>query len=362
MALPVDNMKKAAITNTVWKFMERICAQVIAMVVSIILARLLAPEDYTVVSVVMIFFNFANVIISGGFNTALIQKTDADEEDYSTVLHLSVAVSLVLYGVLFFAAPFISRLYRQPLLVSVIRVMALSLPLYAVKSVYCAYISSTLQFRKFFWATLGGTLTSAVVGITMATKGFGPWALVAQQVTSVVSDTLILVAITRLRILLRVSWRKLKGLFSYGWKVFVSSLLGTAYNEAIPLFIGIKFPAASLSFYTKGKNFPTLISTTTTSTLSAVLFPVLARFEAGLKSTFRNAFILALRHLPTTFVLVLLNMYLIIFTVERWWPVFFVPVLLTLLCSLFEEKIFLKYLNEEEQAVLQGIVEDDEEE
>ena len=279
MALPVDNMKKAAITNTVWKFMERICAQVIAMVVSIILARLLAPEDYTVVSVVMIFFNFANVIISGGFNTALIQKTDADEEDYSTVLHLSVAVSLVLYGVLFFAAPFISRLYRQPLLVSVIRVMALSLPLYAVKSVYCAYISSTLQFRKFFWATLGGTLTSAVVGITMATKGFGPWALVAQQVTSVVSDTLILVAITRLRILLRVSWRKLKGLFSYGWKVFVSSLLGTAYNEAIPLFIGIKFPAASLSFYTKGKNFPTLISTTTTSTLSAVLFPVLARYQ-----------------------------------------------------------------------------------
>ena len=91
------------------------------------------------------------------------------------------------------------------------------------------------------------------------------------------------------------------------------------------------------------------------------LFPVLARFETGLKNTFRNAFVLALRHLPTTFVLVLLNMYLIIFTVERWWPVFFVPVLLTLLCSLFQEKIFLKYLNEEEQAVLQGLYEDEDE-
>lgn len=275
----MNNLKSATIANTVWKFAERILAQLISLVVSILLARILTPAEYSVVSVVVIFFNFANVIISGGLNTALIQKKDADSEDYSTVLYLSLALSFLIYAILFFAAPAIARAYNQPLLTAVVRVMSLSLPVYAVKSVYCAYISATLQFRKFFWATLGGTLTSAVVGIAMAVNGFGAWSLVAQQVTNIVIDTVILVLTTRIRFVLSVSFTRLKALLNYGWKVFVSSLLATAYNESVPLFIGIKFNSASLSFYTKGKNFPNLISTTITSTLSAVLFPVLAKYQ-----------------------------------------------------------------------------------
>ena len=272
-------MKRTTIVNTVWKFAERICAQTISLVVAILLARFLTPDEYSVVSIVVIFFNFANVIISGGFNTALIQKKDADAEDYSTVFHVSIFVSVVIYAVLFFAAPSIASIYSQPLLVTVIRIMALSLPVYAVKSVYCAYISSTLQFRKFFFATIGGTLVSAVVGIYLATNGYGAWALVAQQMTNTVIDTLILVLTTRMRVLLKISFDRLKGLFSYGWKVFVSSLLSTAYSEVIPLFIGIKYSASSLSHYTKGKSFPVFISNTTTSTLSAVLFPVLSKYQ-----------------------------------------------------------------------------------
>lgn len=272
-------MKRTTIVNTVWKFAERVCAQVISLIVAILLARLLTPDEYSVVSIVVIFFNFANVIISGGLNTALIQKNDADAEDYSSVLYVSVLVSALIYLVLFFAAPQIAEVYGQPLLIPIVRIMSLSLPVYAVKSVLCAYISSTLQFRKFFFATIGGTLVSAAVGIYMAMSGYGAWALVAQQMTNTVIDTLILALTTRMKLLLRVSFTKLKGLFSYGWKVFVSSLLSTAYNEVIPLFIGIKFSAANLSHYTKGKNFPTLISNTTTSTLSAVLFPVLSKHQ-----------------------------------------------------------------------------------
>ena len=275
----MENLKRATITNTIWKFMERVLAQIISLVVSIILARLLTPDEYSVVGVVIIFFSFANVIISGGLNTAIIQKKDADKEDYSSVLYLSVAISVILYFILFFAADFISKIYNPAFLVPIITVMARSLPVYAIKSVYCAYISATLQFRKFFWSTLGGTLVSAVVGIAMALNGAGAWALVAQQVTNTVIDTFILVLTTRMKLVLSVSFSKLKILFNYGWKVFVSSLLGTVYNEAIPLFIGIRFTPANLSFYTKGKNLPTLISTTTTSTLSAVLFPVLAKCQ-----------------------------------------------------------------------------------
>ena len=192
----MDNLKKSTITNIIWKLLERILAQVISLAVSIVLARLLSPNEYSTVGVVTIFFSFANVIISGGLNTALIQKKDADAKDYSSVMFLSVVLSFVLYGVLFFCAPVISRLYKQDILVPIIRVMALSLPIYAIKSVYCSYISSNLQFRKFFWATLGGTITSAFVGIIMAVKGYGAWALVAQQITNTVIDTVILMLTT----------------------------------------------------------------------------------------------------------------------------------------------------------------------
>lgn len=275
----MDNLKKATITNIVWKLAERILAQVISLFVSIILARLLTPDEYSIVGIVAIFFSFANVIISGGLNTALIQKKDADAADYSSVLYLSVAVSGLIYALLFFLAPVIADIYHQALLIPIIRVMSLSLPVYAIKSVYCAYISSTLQFKKFFWSTLGGTIASAFVGVYMAINGYGAWALVAQQMTNTIIDTIILILTTKLQLVLSFSFARLKFLFNYGWKVFISTLIGVAYNEAIPLFLGIKFAPADLSFYTKGKNFPALISTTTTSSLSAVLFPVLAKYQ-----------------------------------------------------------------------------------
>ena len=274
-----QTIKNKAVHGVVWKFMERILAQLVSLVVSIILARMLTPSEYSVVGIVVIFFNFANVIISGGLNSALMQKKEADVEDYSTVLHISVLASVVLYGVLFFCAPLIADLYGLPILVSVIRIMALSLPVYAIKSVLCAYVSANLQFRKFFFSTIGGTLVSAVVGIYLAYRGYGPWALVAQQLTNTVVDTLILFFTTRMRIVLRISITKFKGLFAYGWKVMATSLLTTTYTEVIPLFIGIRFTTEDLSFYTKGKGFPELASSTVTNTLSAVMFPVMAKFQ-----------------------------------------------------------------------------------
>lgn len=274
-----EQIKRKAVSGTIWKFLERFIAQGVSLIVSVIIARILTPSDYSVVSIVTIFFTFANVIISGGLNTALIQKKDADRLDYSTVLHVSVIVSVIFYIAFFFAAPWIAELYDQPVLVPIIRVMSLSLPITAVKSIWCAYISSNLQFKKFFFSTIGGTLVSAVVGIYMAVKGCGAWALVAQQMTNTTIDTLILIACTRIGIVLKVSWEKLKTLFRYGWKVFVSSLIAVIYTEISPLAIGLKFTKNDLSFYTKGKSFPSTITTATTNTLSAVLFPVLAKYQ-----------------------------------------------------------------------------------
>ena len=188
-------------------------------------------------------------------------------------------MSIICYVILFFCAPLIAHLYEQPSLVLIIRVMGLSLPITAVKSIWCAYISATLQFKKFFFATIGGTLVSAVVGICMALGGFGPWALVAQQMTNTVIDTLILIIGTRIHIVFKVSITKLKVLFKYGWKVFISSIISVVYAETAPLVIGVKFTTTDLSYYTKGKSFPNFLSSTLTNTLSAVLFPVLARSQ-----------------------------------------------------------------------------------
>lgn len=272
-------IKAKAISGAIWKFLERMSAQLVSMVVAVILARLLDPEDYSVVGIVGVFFTFANVFISGGFNAALIQKKDADEEDFSSVLVLSLIVAIILYGVLFFCAPMIAALYDKAILIRVIRVMGLVLPINALKSIVCAYISNRLMFRKFFFATLGGTIASAVVGISMAYAGFGAWALVAQQMTNVAMDTLILWLTTRMPLVLRVSLTRIKSLFGYGWRIFTTSIIAAVYTEINPLFIGLKYSGADLAFYTKGKSFPNLLSTTCNSTLSAVLFPVLSKFQ-----------------------------------------------------------------------------------
>ena len=271
----------------IWKFAERIGAQLVSTVVAIVLARLLLPEDYSVISIVTIFFTFANVFISSGFNTALIQKKNADIKDYSTVLYISIIVSVVLYGALFFTAPLIAGIYDSPILIPVIRVMGLTLIVNAVKSVLCAYVSSTLQFRKFFYSTIIGTVISAVVGIIMALKGFGPWALVAQQMTNTCIDTLILFLTTRVKFMLVFSFRRLKQLFSYSSKILVSSLISVIYDEINPLIIGIRFSGADLSYYTKGKSFPTLVSNTISDTFSAVLFPVISKLQDDTEAVLR---------------------------------------------------------------------------
>lgn len=273
------DIKKSVINGAFWKFAERIIAQVVSLIVSIIIARLLDPSDYGVVSIVTVFFAFANVIISGGLNTALIQKKDADKDDYNTVFTISFIAAIVLYLILFFAAPFIAKIYKQSMLLHIIRILGISLPIYALKSVLCAYVSSNMQFKKFFYSTLGGTLISAVVGIAMALKGFGAWALVVQQLTNTVIDTSILFFVTKLKLSFNIALHRLKGLVQYGYKILLSSLLSVTINQINPLFIGLKYSSADLSFYTKGKSFPETLSSSITYTISAVLFPALSKYQ-----------------------------------------------------------------------------------
>ena len=267
---------RKVISNFIWRFAERCGAQGVSFIISIVLARLLAPEMYGTIALVTVFTTVLNVFVDSGLGNALIQKKDADEVDFSTVFYFNLAVCLVLYVAVFAVAPVIARFYNDLDLVPIIRVLSLTIVISGIKNVQQAYVSRTLQFKRFFFSTLGGTIGAAIIGITMAYKGFGVWALVIQQIFNVAVDTLILWITVKWRPKAVFSFERLKGLASYGWKLLVSSLLDTVYNNVRQLIIGKLYSAADLAYYNKGKQFPNLVITNVNVAIDSVLFPVIS--------------------------------------------------------------------------------------
>lgn len=271
-----DNIKSKTIAGLFWTFAERIGAQLVSFVVSIILARLLMPEEYGIIAIVWVFINICNVFVNSGFGRALIQKKNADDLDFSSVFWFSMAMSTTLYIVLYIAAPWIARWYEMEQLCPVLRVMGLRLIVASFNTVQKARVSRDMQFRKFFFSTIGGTLFSAVVGIAMAYMGCGVWALVAQELTNVAIDTTILFITIQWRPRLMFSLERMKGLFSYGWKVLVTGLIDTLYEDFRSLYIGKLYTAEDLAYYTRGKQFPHLVVDNVNTSISSVLFPAIS--------------------------------------------------------------------------------------
>lgn len=274
------------IKNFFWKFAERISAQLISTVVSIVLARMLEPTDYGLISIVMIFITLANVFVSDGLGSALIQKKDATPIDYFSVLYFNIAFSCVLYVVLFLIAPYISRFYGEgyEILCPILRVLGLRIILTSVNSVQQAYVSKKMIFKKFFVSTLTGTILSAGVGIYMAYCGYGVWALVAQYLVNTTVNTIVLFFTLRKRPKLLFSLNHLKKLLPYGIRVLSTSLLITGYKELQALIIGKKYSSEDLAYYSKGKQFPELLVDNINSSLSAVLFPKMSNEQDNIKN------------------------------------------------------------------------------
>lgn len=263
------------LSNLSWKFAERIASQAVSFVVSIVLARILAPSDYGAIAMVMIFVTLANVIAEGGFSSALIQKKDADKLDFSTVFYFSLVFSIVLYVILYVAAPSISLFYGDgyEVLTPVLRVIGIQVIIYAVNSVQQAYVSKKMMFQKFFWSTLVGTIVSAILGLAMAYSGCGIWALVGQQLSMTVTNVLVLYIVTRKLPGLMFSFERLKGLFNYGAKILGASLLVSLFLDLRSLIIGKLYSAKDLAFFDRGRQFPNLIVVNVNSSVGAVLFP-----------------------------------------------------------------------------------------
>lgn len=272
----MNTVKENVISNFIWRFVERCGAQGVAFIVSIILARLLSPELYGTIALVTVFTTILNVFVDSGLGNALIQKKDTDDIDFSTVFYFNILVCFILYAGMFIAAPLIANFYNSVELTAVIRVLSLTLVISGVKNVQQAYISRTLQFKRFFFATLGGTIGAASIGIVMAYMGFGVWALVAQQIFNTTVDTIILWITVKWRPKKVFSFTRLKKLFSYGWKLLVSSLLDTVYNNVRQLIIGKIYSSSDLAYYNKGKQFPNLVIANVNTAIDSVLFPVIS--------------------------------------------------------------------------------------
>lgn len=275
----MDESKSKIFSGLIWKFGERITAQLISLLVSIILARLLSPDEYGAVAIVMIFITLANVFVSSGFGNALIQKKDADNLDFSSVFYINIAIGIALYIVIFCIAPFVANFYDMPILSPTLRVLGIRIVIASINSVQQAYVSRNMLFKRFFWSTLFGTLVSGIVGVVMAYHGFGVWALVAQYLTNTCTDTVVLWFTVRWRPCLQCSFSRAKELFSYGWKLLLSGLLDTGYKQLRSLIIGRKYSSSDLAYYNQGDKYPALLVTNINASISSVIFPAMAQCQ-----------------------------------------------------------------------------------
>ncbi len=274
------SLKSSVITSLIWKFLERVGTQGVQFVVAIVLARLLAPADFGLIALVTVFVAIANVFVQSGLNTALIQKKNADNLDFSTVFYASLAIAVLLYGVLFVCAPLIADFYNgQTKLIPVVRVLGLMLLLGAVSSVQEAYVARNMMFKKLFYRSVGAIIPSGIFGVTLAYLGFGIWALVGQQLMNSSLMCIIMLFTVKWRPQLLFSFARFKGLFSFGWKLLCSALLDTSYRNIRDLVIGKLFSPADLGFYNRGSQFPQIIITNINLSIQSVLLPSLSTVQ-----------------------------------------------------------------------------------
>lgn len=268
--------KSRVVKALVWKFLERGGTQCVQFVIQIVLARLLCPDDYGVLAILMAFLAFSNVFVQSGLNIALIQKQDADETDFSSVFWLSFSIALVLYCFLFCTAPFIAVFFGKKILTPVLRVLAVTLFFGSLNSVQSAIVAKTMQFKRFFFSSMGGAIGSGLIGIIVAINGYGVWALVAQQLLNCFIITIILWFTVKWRPHLVFSYKKIQNLFSFGWKLLCSGIIGTAYVQIFNLTIGKIFTSKDLGYFNRGDAFPSIIATNLDGSIQSVILPALS--------------------------------------------------------------------------------------
>ena len=273
-SVKTSSQSKSVVKALIWKFAERCGAQISSFVVSMVLARILMPEEYGILSVLLIFITLSQVVVQSGLGTALIQKKDVDNRDYSSVFYVSIALSVVLYVILFVSSPYLATFFNMPIITSTLRVMSISLFFGAGQTVLNSKLVKEMKFSVLFVCNIIASLVSGVLGIVLACRDFGVWALVYQNVANQAVALIMMWIVTRWIPNGISSVKNVKPLFGYGYKILIANLISTGYNELRSLVIGKKYTADTLAYYDKGKQFPHLIISNINTTIDNVMLPV----------------------------------------------------------------------------------------
>lgn len=275
----IKDQRVRAFSNMFWRFAERTGAQIVSFVVTLILARILQPQDYGVVAIISVITTILFVFVDSGLGNALIQKQYADNIDFSTVFYTNILFCVTLYLFLFIVAPYIALFYSNTEMIALIRVSGVNLILSSLKNVQQAYVSKHMMFKKFFYSTLIGTVASGIVGIYMALIGFGAWALVVSGIINCTVDVFVLWITVRWRPDKVFSIERLKGLFTFGSRVLAANIMQVFYSNLYQLVIGKMYTSAHLAYYDRGRQIPTLLTSNIDDSINSVLLPILSAHQ-----------------------------------------------------------------------------------
>ena len=280
----MDGISKEQFTQgTIWKVLERFTGRGISLIISVILARLLTPDDYGLIALTTVFTNLSEILIDAGFSTALVQKKEVDDTDYSCVFMINSMISVILYVALFLAAPFVSRYYMRPELVAVLRVMSLVLFIQAFGSTRNAYVTRNMLFKLQMKCNTVAVIISGTVGIIMARCGIGVWALVFQRLLQQLTVTVVLFVCVRWKPRFGFSFEKYKELLGFSLGVIGASLVNYVENCVNSLVIGKRYSVAELGYYDKGNILPEQISLNSFGSMTSVLLPTVSSYQGNIE-------------------------------------------------------------------------------
>ena len=289
-----ESLKQKTVKGVSWSFIDSFSSQGIVFVVGLVLARLLTPDDYSLLGIIVIFISVFNSIVDSGFSNALIRKNDVTEKDYNTVFVSNLVISIILCAILYLLAPTIANFFNRPLLTNLLKVMSFIIIINAFAIIQRTILMKNIDFKTQTKISLISSISSGVVGIGMAVTGYGVWSLVGQQLSRQGLNTVFLWIYAHWYPKLQFSLESFKELFGFGWKLLVSSLINTVWNEIYQVVIGKCYAPATLGQYTRAQQFASICSSNLTTVIQRVSYPVLSsiqndkvRLKAGYKRIIR---------------------------------------------------------------------------